>query len=224
LKFVHPYVEKPITIKKGTPYVLAIEHPKILSKTISGLINQIESGTGEFLLFLRDKEVKFKGNVVFFDSCHRINFNERTIWNRIFTKLQDQMMSEYRYEEYMNLRTQLYSWIEDLIFELDLPIESNIKDFNLLGFIKSMQLQSVSSLESDLLEQIIDVMKLYTSTLDPVLYIFQNLRSYLTKSELEAFYSNALLEKHRILLIENQAKNRLDGEVYTIIDYDGCVI
>lgn len=221
---MHPDVDFPVKINSESPRVLVIEHPSILSKTISGLINQVETGSGEFALFSRDKEVKFKGNVVFFDSCHRINFNDRTIWNRIYTKLQDQMLSEYRYVEYMRLRTEISAWIEELIFDVDLPINFDMNEFNLSAFVKSMNLHSVSSSEDRLLEQLIDVMKLYTSTIDPQLFIFQNLKSYLTREELEMFYLNGQREKYRLLLIENQVKNRLIIENCTIIDEDGCVI
>lgn len=224
MKFIHPDVDFPISICAENPYVLVIEHPEILSNTISDLIHQVESGEGNFALFIGDKKVNFKGNVVFFDSCHRINFNDRTVWNRINTKLHDQMLSEYRYEEYARIKTRLYSWIEDLIFDIDLPIHFNIDDFNLMGFVKSLPLYCISSTEDRLLEQMIDVMKLYTSTINPALYIFQNLKSYLKEDELDMFYQNAIREKHRILLIENQVKNRSAREKCTIIDYDRCVI
>ena len=56
------------------------------------------------------------------------------------------------------------------------------------------------------------------------LFITVNLRSYLTKNQIEKLFESVLLKKINLICIESAEHERLKNEDVIIIDKDMCVI
>lgn len=106
-----------------------------------------------------------------------------------------------------------------LDYDLDYSDSLEVKDF-----LKIMNLHFADDAES-LLEKLIDYVQLLHEVLQVRLFIFINIRSYLSTEGLQQLYKQVFYNKGFILLIENNDNFiREDNEEVMIIDKDHCII
>lgn len=98
--------------------------------------------------------------------------------------------------------------------EID-SVESLIKLYNV----------SIDSSEKSLAEQLLLYMKICRDFFKKKLFVILNLKSFLSKDEIELFYKATFYEKFDLLLIESSQKEApRDCEKVKIIDEDLCEI
>ena len=75
-----------------------------------------------------------------------------------------------------------------------------------------------------LLEQITEYIKIAKELLHQEIFIFLNLKLFLTKEELEIFYQECFNRKVQLILIEAVFMENMEKEEVCIIDKDKCII
>lgn len=75
-----------------------------------------------------------------------------------------------------------------------------------------------------LLEKIIEYIKLCDQLLKQHIFVFLNLKVFLTRQEIEELYKECFYRKIHLILIEASHINRIEVEKTCIIDKDNCVI
>ncbi len=96
-------------------------------------------------------------------------------------------------------------------------------DLDLTALLKMYSVQ-IDDTAISLAEKLIEYMKLSHQILGIRLFVFVNLRDYLSEDEMKQVYESAFYDKIQLLLIEGHSQVPLPGEDILIIDKDLCKI
>ena len=79
-------------------------------------------------------------------------------------------------------------------------------------------------LEENFLERLVRYMRIVERLLKKKLFVFVNLRSYLSNQQIDELIKEATYQEIQLLLIETCARDCIEGVTRYIIDKDGCEI
>mgnify|MGYP000460897874 FL=1 len=75
-----------------------------------------------------------------------------------------------------------------------------------------------------LVEQVAEYLRVWAELLHQEVFVFLNLKLFLTKEELEALYQECFYRKVQIILIEAVFTEKMPEEKIYLIDKDKCII
>lgn len=151
-----------------------------------------------------------------------LDINERKILGKLYTDLQQLAYSEkfiVRTQEMIQyLRTYLLELEQETDFILDIDA-----DVDMSAIFKGNGIK-LESLDDGLLENIVRYIKVVRLLLKKTVFVFVNLRSYLTDGQLDQLIREAAYQEVQILLVENVMRDCVNGGKRCIIDSDKCEI
>ena len=223
MKIAYYLWEKPIELTECRINILVIENPKALVGIIDDILKQTRGENGELIMSDNGEILDMSKELDFVANIFDMNINDRKILNKVYGKLNDIAYSSDYYLNTNSTLTDLSKYIQSITDELSYPIYYNV-DTNISGRIKALNVKLAEEYDS-LLEQVINYITVVKEFCSVSCFVFLNLRSYLTKEELEEFYKHLFYNKINVLLIENYQRERIcDCEVFRIIDEDLCEI
>ena len=83
---------------------------------------------------------------------------------------------------------------------------------------------SHEEIEEDFFERLVRYVKISVEVLSTKIFVFVNIRSYLTDYQVQALVKEIQYQEAKIILMESQEKGCLKGGMRYIIDRDGCEI
>ena len=136
-------------------------------------------------------------------------------------------LEELAYQEEFFLQTQnMTQKLQAYILELE-EATNYILEFkeqpDLTAIFKAAGLK-YEIVEEDILERLVRYIKTSVNVLKTKLFVFINLRSFLSETQMEQLIRELSYQEVKVLLIENQAKCCMEGVRRYIIDKDGCEI
>lgn len=214
--------ENDISISNEYVRVLEIENKALFIKIVQS-INSLccNQDSDEYIILLNeDRELDFSKNAYFIFDILNIDFNDRKILNKLYTKIKSniylddelrQKLEDYHIEVF-NL---IDSTLLELPFEFDFKAELVIEDLLKLYGIKLIN-EGLSFMDKLLyLIDLISLLDLYK------LLILCNIKTFFTNGQLEEIYKHIIHNQLNVLLLEgsstdlvlkNEKKNRIDIE------------
>ena len=212
--------ENDIMISDEYVRVLEIENKELFANIVQSIncLCYNERGKEYIVLIDQNKEVDFYKDVALIMDILNIDFNERKIINKLYTKinLAMELETKHQIDQYINLSLNL---INDLTMEFpfeftyksDMGAEDLLKVFNFKLFTEQQTFMEKIFYYIDLI-----------SLLDPYkVVIFCNMKVFFSHSQMEEIYKYITYNKVRVLLLEGIVEEKsLAFEKKNIIDRD----
>lgn len=221
MRLVNIELDIDLKFQDNEVYVIVIENPKIITKVITTLHVQVNGGEGGFVLSKNDKLLPISKNVIFNMEPISISINDKKVITKLYQEISREIEEMY-IEEKQILNTRLLEFLDIAISGLPYPVEYEI-NVDLIGILK-LQNVRIEEENQSLLEKIINYIKIMSELCGYYIFIFVNMKMYLTEIELKYLYESALYSKVNLILIENVDRGMKENEVGYIIDKEGCVI
>ncbi|RGS41326.1 type II-A CRISPR-associated protein Csn2 [Roseburia hominis] len=221
MKLVHVNMERKL-LDDNVVTEWVIEAPEEFTRYVQELYMQCEGAAGDFVLSDGEKELGIAKNVEFLDSVLDLDVNERKILGKLYADLE-----QLAYSEKFVVRTQeMIQYLRTYIFELEqetdfmLDVDDGV-DMSAIFKGNGVKLETV---ETGILEKIVHYIKVVRLLLKKQVFVFVNVRSYLTVRQVEQLIKEAAYQEVQILLIENVMRDCVNSERRCIIDSDKCEI
>lgn len=152
-----------------------------------------------------------------------LNINDKSIVNKMFSRLKTLAVNEEHYLETNKLKNTLYSYLESLLFDCDMPLMYQ-DDFDFSVLFRMMGTQFEVSGKT-VLDTLLDYTAITAELLGFRLFFFVNIKQFLSYEELEQLYAFLCYTKINVVLLEGTfTENKHTCEKHYIIDNDLCEI
>lgn len=217
MNFVHPLLEKAIEINEGEIVTLVIENPISLRNTVNGIIN----ASPEFVLSKNFIPIELSKHTEFVTDMFGVDFATKKISTKLNAEA-ERLSTEYPNETF-SLFGALNDYAEMISESFEYPIKFSLVE-NAEKLIKMLEF-SVDSENMSFPEALITYMELCRGFFGKKFFVFLNLKSFLSDSELETFCKNIAYEQFCTMFLESfDCGRRSEYEKKIIIDNDLCVI
>ena len=221
MRLVHMEMGINILFKDNLVNIIVIENPQFMTKVLQELYLQSEGEQGGFVLSEGDKLLPLSKSLVYVMQPITISLNDKKFLNKIYQEIKEGVE-----ERYIENKTKINSMIveflaqiqEEVVYPLDFEPELDV-----VGLMKLFDVK-IEENKSYLAERIIEYIKLLSQLCGYKVFVFVNLKMYLTKQELKYLYESVFYSKINLILIENIDRGINDDEEGCIIDKDGCLI
>lgn len=201
--------------------VFIIEDPTVLVEVVYSLSEQCEGQEGEFVLSEENKVLNISKNVSFVKEPFSIDCNNRKILTKLYQELEresitgvEEMQGDF-YKSYISYITNLCQKSDFLLTFVDKP---ELQDILKLAEVKiDVQTQSI-------LEKVIEYIKISSNLFNQHIFVFLNLKLFLSEQEIEELYKECFYRKVHLILIEATYQMKRAEEKICVIDKDKCVI
>lgn len=217
MNFAHPLLEKAIVINEGDIATLIIENPIALRNTVRGITNS----EPEFVLSKGFSPVELSKYAEIVTNIFEVDFGSRKIAGKLSAEA-EKISNDYPDETHSLLMT-LNNYAELLSTKMDYPIKFSFVE-NTEKIIKLLDF-TVDNENMPFSECLLAYMNLCRNFFGKQLFVFMNLKCFLSDNEFKLFCKNVAYEKFCVLLIEAFDCDRAsEYEKKIIIDNDLCVI
>ena len=199
-----------------------IESPELFACYLQELYGQYAKQDGKFVLSQNMKEADISKYCEIIINPFAVELNGKKILNKLYAELGEVSRSEVMYTKTLEL--------SGLIQEYLLELESNTNhilqfdnEMDISGLLKFMDVKLDDS-EGFFFERLICYIKNVVNVLSVKVFVFINLRSYLTDKQMQELIKEITYQEVQALFIENQERGCLEGGMRYIIDVDGCEI
>lgn len=222
MKLAHPTLEEPISFDDGIINVLVVENAGQLSDYIYDIINQSKGSNGDFVLSDCNGVIPLDGVTDLILNPFSLNPNTREVTGAIFGLLNKRIMNEENYIENCSILAEIEKFALMILDEENILLKPT-EGLRFINVLKAMGVKFTLS-EDSLLESICDYLDVMGAYSKIKLFIFVNLKSYLSSEDMSALYRHINYAKHKALFIENRDNSSDVCERIVIIDEDLCEI
>lgn len=223
MKLVYPEYKYQIIFDEDIINVVIIENQKEFTHLLEELLQQCGGKEGRFVLSEDDKILKISTDIQCIVNPMIMELNTKKIIDKIYEQLKETVQTTEMYLEVKKLYGMMMEFIQRTIDQYDyhLVYDDLVEEKSLF---KMVDLR-VAEEGNDLLSKIVDYMKLNSRLLKCKVFLFVNLKSFLTEEELKLLYKTCLYEKYNLVLIESMNRPEKNAnERVLIIDKDCCEI
>jgi len=223
MKLVHPSMEMHMELEENVVNVLVLEAPELFKVLTQELYSQCNGGEGSFVLSQDHNELEIDKFADITFNVFALDYNSRKILNKLYDNLRKIAYGEEMYLATQEMKSKVVGYIEKLAEYTDYPLVHK-EEVDMVDFLKIFDIK-IDAFADSVLEKIVAYMEAMRNFLKIELFIFVNIKSYLTEKELQELYTQTAYMKARLLLIEATTKEWiLTEERVTIIDKDLCEI
>ena len=220
-KLVYGKYDISMSLEENSVNELIIENPRVLAEMVQELTAQTEGAEGGFTLSEDGKPLSIEKNLVFIKDPFSVDVNQRKLLVKLYGELEeytkdvlfleggDFFHAYIRYMDGVCEKSGLFLTYEEQ------PKAEDI--FKLAKLRIDCQAES-------LVEQIAKYLRVWAELLHQEVFIFLNLKLFLTKEELESLYQECFYRKVQIILIEDVFTEKILQEKIYLIDKDKCII
>ena len=223
MRLGHYFFDSPIDFDTDCVQNLIIEDQKTLSEFIFEMISQIEGETGNFVLIENASELDLTKRLQILLDPFRIDLNFRANISALYSELSREAHGEKNLVETTRLLNSICQHISDLISEQDVSVSIS-KEANILDILKMLGVGFEKDEEGGILTRLSQYISTCSKYADIKVFVFINLRRFMSEKEIDMFCEFALYNKIPILLVENINPNIPSKYPTKIIDSDLCEI
>ena len=221
MKFVYPDINHVIEVTEDCVNTLIIENQNLFVELIEDLYFQLEGRDGRSVLSSKGRVLDIAKNLELLSQFVPFELNKKSLITKVTACMEKLSVDSAHYEKTMELLSTLEAYMYDLSFGLTGDIA--VTKINSGAVIKAVGVEFEDDYDS-LGEKIIDYMELVTAYDRQKLFVFLNLRSYISDEETELFFETVLNHRFKVVLIDNKEYNRVKFENRYIVDKDLCEI
>lgn len=222
MKLVHPEMDYALLENENICMEWIIENPQTFSSYIQEIQQQCSGIEGRFVLSQGDKELNFAKSVELIFDVFSVDCNDKRILMKLYTQLEQLAYGEQFFVQTQELTRRLQSYMMDLEQETEYILNMD-QMLNLPTTFKALgvgfEMQGV-----DFFERLILYIKLVGGILNKKLFIFINVRSFLSDLQIQMLIEDIKYQDMKILLIESCARDCISNLRRCIIDKDNCII
>jgi CRISPR type II-A-associated protein Csn2 len=200
--------------------VLVIENHKLFSKTMINLLNYTENNqVNDEIIFIDNKDHIVKGkNIILVLNPLQINFNSKTIINKIYTMIQNSIINQQDIYENFNFNiTKLNNIILNELNDYNFDFNVNF-DVGITAYLKCLDVKiDVEGLT--VFDRLINFIELVSQILSDNIILFVGLLQYLNDEEINELNKYICYKKVNCLYIENNFNRNIILKKY-VIDED----
>ncbi|MCF0138358.1 MAG: type II-A CRISPR-associated protein Csn2 [Oscillospiraceae bacterium] len=223
MRLMHPSFSSPIVLEEGRVNVLVAESPELYRSLLLDLTAQCAGQEGELILSRDFSVVPMSKNVALLREPLFPDFGSRKIVNSFLSGLEKTAMGDSLCTDTYNLQSALAGYFEKLLYAFDAPLKVDA-DVSVSALLKAANLQ-VDTEDSTPVERLSTWMEVHTSLRLANVFVFANLKSCFSTSELKKLYREIRLKKYRVLLLEPVLYDNLRAEECTLLfDADLCEV
>lgn len=218
IQFVHPLIDSIININFSKINNLVIEDSNFLVSIIQDIKNFLDKNDTE-VRFLENNELYKKIDKLFLiTDIFNIDFNNKILQNTLIKKM---VKSLDGYEFQINeIYQKAYKLFSNCIEDLNISIDVNYC-LEKSTFVK-MFTPTIQSDFENLLEKLVLFVNVLVELIDLKCLITLNLQEFLTKKDIELFYTHCQCREVAVLNLLSRKKYEFDDEQVIVIDSDLC--
>lgn len=221
MKFIYSPYQLEIDIREQQITVLTIENPKAYSEILSDLWNQKEGMEGKLILSENEKVKKISKDVDIVFNPFDLDCNNKKVLTKLHQELKE-LTNENLLNESVEINKQILEYLEKVIDQAPYSLDYEV-DFDVMNLLKIYDVR-VDSLAENLLEKIVEYIKVMNRICNIQIFIFVGLKQYLTVNELEQLYEFVFYEHISVIILEAVFVKTINGEKGWILDSDFCII
>lgn len=221
MKLVNKFYNIEIELIENQVTIIAVENPEAYSKCVGDIWNQVSGNEGDFILSECDKLKNISKEVDCIINPFSLDCNNKRIVTRLYQELKlqtDNLMQE----ELSMLNANIIEFIDKLLlsvpynttYELDIDMSNLLKLYNV----------GIETKAERLIDVIVEYFKVMSKLCNINIFVFIDLKHYLSKEHLEQLYQELFYLKIYLVIIEPIQTERLQNEKYWIVDNDLCII
>lgn len=203
------------------PLVIIIENENTFVQLVSDIKGTVEGLDECVIVSSGDNQYKLQKESEVIIDPWSVDCNSKTIKNKLY-QLLNETSQEFQNEDFLQLRTSIFTYIENLSEHIPYAVSYNI-DIESLAIYKSIDL-SIQTQNQDMIENLVEYMKLLRSLCGVKIVFFINIKSFLSEERLLLLYKEAQYIDMQLICIEGQEKNYNSFEKTIIIDKNNCII
>lgn len=222
MKLVHAELSGEILKDNVTFSEWIIESPIVFSGYLQELYGQCVKKQGRFVLSTRDKELDMTKSIEIITDPFAVDLNGRKILNKLYAELNELSQGEEMYTRTLELTGHIQEYILQLEGNTSHILQFN-SEIDISGLLKVMDVK-LEDMEEEFFERLCSYIRSAVDVLRIKLFVFVNLRSYLTDEQMQKLIQEIMYQEAQALFIENQERACLEGGMRYIIDKDRCEI
>lgn len=189
---------------------------------ISELKRQVNKVEGSFILSKNNAPINLDNYIEVITDIISFELSDKRFLPLITKQIESVCMNEENYLRTGELISLLENYFLDIVDESDCMAEP-VYDIDVSSLIKSANFRLEHSFEN-LTEKIYEYVRLSAKYLGKRVFVFVNLKQFLSQEQLCELYKFFRYEKYHLVLMEGCIKYSLPNEERHIIDKDMCVI
>ncbi|MCQ2530708.1 MAG: type II-A CRISPR-associated protein Csn2 [Lachnospiraceae bacterium] len=221
MKLYISQIDKEIPFLENFAQVLIIEKRELFSDILMSFWKQCNGEEGTLILSEDDKLLSLNKKSIFIINPFALDCNEKKVINYLYKEL-ERIISEKFTLNFLEQNGNNIRLIEQINDVSPYPLDYNI-DIGVVDFLKLYNVKLQID-EGTLLEKIIDYIRTYHRICGISLFIFVNLKLYLSEIELHDLYEFMFYEKVFSLDLEGNFIAKNENEHCIIVDKDLCII
>lgn len=221
MRFVYSELGLDINISEDKVFTLTLERPDVFSKILSDLWMQISGLEGEIIISDDDTILKLAKVADMIFNPFGINCNDRKILNAIYAEMKA-IASEEQIDSIAEINRQNIDFIDNIGAKLDYAITYEL-EVDVADIFKMYEVKLLTD-DDGLVSKIIDYIKLLHRILKTNIFIFVNLKQYLTGDEIKSVYEAVIYEKVQLVVVQANYCDKISCEYNIVVDADLCVI
>lgn len=222
MKLVHSELSGELLKDKTIFTEWIIESPELFARYLQELYGQYAKCEGKFVLSQDIKELDISKYVEIITDPFAVDLNGRKIINKLYTELNELSKTEMMYTKTLQLAQHIQEYLLDLESNTNHILQFN-SEMDVTGLLKTMDVK-IEDCTEKFFERLVCYIKNVIGVLSVKVFVFINLRSYLTDNQMEELIQEITYQEVHALFIENQERTCLKGGIRYIIDKDGCEI
>lgn len=221
MKIVHSGYGIILELEENWINVLVVEEKKVLVELIQDLCRQCEGEEGGFILSDDGREIDIAKNLSLITDPFSIDCNQRKVLNRLYQEMEKEHLYEMS-EEQEAFYSAYLSYVEHVCRSSDFML--TFQDRPGLQEILKLADVKIESTDQSLPEQIAEYIGIMNGLMKQRVFVFLNLKLFLTEWELKELYKACFYKKVHLVLLETVDQGRREEEKVCIIDKEKCVI
>lgn len=198
-----------------------IENQKLLLEILEDFNLQFNGGTGENVISENDKVLTTDKYCEVHSRFVPFEMNSKLLNSKLNAAMEKVALLGEHYNATMEEIGRLEKYFEEISFELQGDIQFN--KINISSLIKAVGISFNENYEN-LKEKILDYIELVTEYDKEKVFIFLNLRTFISDDEMKIFIAEIVKRHYQILLLESNERKLLPNCTRCIVDSDLCII
>lgn len=221
MKIAHKKLSTVLEFSKGMCLGIVIEDQRFMYEFVTDIKKSIEKSETGIVISQNNEPISMADKVSLIIDFIDFPLNSKTLSTKIVNELSRIAENETFYNETHKLLAQIEKTVYK--YAMDVPHEIGFEKLNMQNILKSIGV-FVEDDYDNLEEKILAYMDLTRELEGKELFVFVNLRSFISNSHFDAMIETALEREHTILLIDGMEYQKLEKEKRLIIDSDLCEI
>lgn len=221
MKIILSGINKVFDCSQNEVCTVVIENPDLMRGIVEDIQKQIDGLDGMSVLSEDNKLLRMDKYAEQIIQFAPLDMNKKTIINKISAQLQKLAVDD---SHLLKTNELLTAWEELCMnLEFEMPVNIEFEKINVETLIKASGIAIADDYDS-LTEKVIDYMNLVEEYECRKLFIFVNMRNFVSDREMQLFVDVIVARGYQVIMLEGAEKSRLKGEKRYLIDADMCEI